>query len=461
MKAKGLSIVETSLNEIVGGSIEPPIDLLLPENGVVRYYMNNPPYYDEPKVYGFATLLNKSSSVKKYHQRVAPEIFIGFAGGASLDKNRALWKVIGESVERFALFMNERESIKGSFEKLLSKGKNLLDPDKIFYSTIKNQPQSKKKTILDWISGYDLTNQKKCLIPTQLVAVPYWDSGKEIIWRAPITTGAATGSSIESAIFSGLCEVIERDAFMVSWLKQLQLKKITFDKKEIASVKDNNYVLLTKTLESIHRYNLFPEFYLLPNDTELPSVMCILKDKTKIGPPLTIGLDTDLSIIKTMLGALEECLQLRPWVRQLYNSNKDKPKKKISFDIGNLEERASLWTNNRSINILNKWLDKSETIALNNLLKKKKPKRLQDIISSISKNNSTVYFTDLTQYTPKIVSQKNLFAVKVIVPEYQPLYLIERFADHVFERLESAENRLQSKSLLRKNSLQKYPHPML
>ncbi len=101
--------------EFVGDYKNPPTDLLFEQSELVEYYMNNPPYYDEPKVYGFASLLHKSSSVKKYNTQVAPEIFIGFAGGASIDKNRALWKVIGESIERYALFMNNRISIKRLF----------------------------------------------------------------------------------------------------------------------------------------------------------------------------------------------------------------------------------------------------------------------------------------------------------------------------------------------------------
>ena len=447
--------------EFVGDYSNPPTNLLLTENRLVEFYMNNPPYYDEPKVYGFASLLHKSSSIKKYHARIAPEIFIGFAGGASIDKNRALWKVIGESVERYALFMNGRESIKGSFNQL-SKKKNLIDPQIISSSKDKAQFNDKRNVILDWIPGHDLTNQKNCLIPTQLVAVPYWDCGKEIIWRAPITTGAATGSSLKSAIFNGLCEVIERDAFMVSWLKQLQLKRIIDYQKVIEQYSDKYSDLLLKTLLTVQRYNLSPEFYILPNDTTIHSIMCILRDETTIGPPITVGLDADLSIVKTMLGALEECLQLRPWIRQLYETEKNNPtKNETSFSIENLEQRAILWTKNKSIRLINHWLKQSQTIQFKNILRSNDTQKLCDLVNSIGKQNATIYFTNLTKYSPISVREKKLFTVKVIIPEYQPLYLIERFADHVWERLSSAEKRLKSKSLISNNSLQKHPHPML
>lgn len=457
------SILETPLADFTGSFKNPPKDLLAPENGVVEYYMNNPPYYDEPKIYGFASLLNTPPLVKNYHAHVAPDIFIGFAGGASIDKNRALWKVIGESIERYALFTNGKKGIKGSYTHLTKLKKNLLDPNIIFSSTKRMQLTNKRDLEIEWLPGKDLTNHRDCFIPTQLIAVPYWDSGKEIIWRAPITTGAATGSSIQSAIFGGICEVIERDAFMVSWLKQLRLKQIIGFEKIVALGLDTYSDLLNRTLQAVDRYKLFPEFYMLANDTCLHSIMCVLKDQTGIGPPLTVGLDTDISIAKTMLGALEECLQLRPWVRQLFENSKRKFfKKQISFDIENLEQRASLWTTEESIKVINNWLCRSEPIQLQQHdFTESKKLQFKHLIDSVSKNNATVYFVDLTKYTPKCVRQRKLVTVKVVIPEYQPLYLIERYADHVWQRLESAENRLHTASLIEKNNLQKYPHPML
>lgn len=462
MQTKVLSILETSLADCIGGSQRPPTDLLLPQNGLVDFYMNNPPYYDEPKIYGFASVIKKSSDVEAYHKKLAPEISIGFAGGASLNKDKALWKVIGESIERYALFMNGRTSIKGSYNELKEQSKKLLDPNQIFYSTLTSQPKNKRNTKVDWVPGYNLSSETKCYIPTQLIAVPYWDSGKEKIWRAPITTGAATGSSLQAAIFNGLCEVIERDAFMVAWLRQLVVKRITNIKKIKSGTGDTHRQLLSKTLTLLDRYNLSPEFYLLPNDTLLPTVMCVLKDTTKVGPPFTVGLDTDLSIFKTILGALEESLQLRPWVRQVHDKKASKPKMKNGkYDLYNLEQRANLWTSSAALKHLDNWLLNSEEIHLQKIKLYSSKETLKNLVNQISSMNSTVYFSDLTKYTPKKVQSKKLSTVKVVIPEYQPLYLIEKYADYVRERLYSAEKRLNCKSLLVGESLQTFPHPML
>lgn len=462
LKQTVLSLLKTTLSDCIGGSDKPPTELLLPKGGLIDYYMNNPPYYDEPKIYGFASIIKKSTEVEEYYKKLSAEISIGFAGGASLNKDKALWKVIGESIERYALFMNGRKSIKGSYNELKQQNKKLLDPNQIVYSTLKSQPKNNRNTSVDWVSGYNLSHGTKCFIPTQLIAVPYWDSGKETIWRAPITTGAATGSSIQAAIFNGLCEVIERDAFMVSWLRQLVVKRIINFKKIKSITEDKHSQLLSKTLTLLDRYKLSPEFYLLPNDTLLPTVMCILKDTTKVGPPFTVGLDTDLSIVKTMLGALEESLQLRPWVRQVHDKNISKPMMKNGkYDLYNLEQRANLWTGSAALKHLDNWLLNAEEIHMDKIKSYSSKETLKNLVNQISSLNATVYFSDLTKYTPKKVQDRKLSTVKVVIPEYQPLYLIEKYADYVRERLYSAEKRLNCKSLLTGESLQTFPHPML
>ena len=52
-------------------------------------------------------------------------------------------------------------------------------------------------------------------------------------------------------------------------------------------------------------------------------------------------------------------------------------------------------------------------------------------------------------------------AVKVIVPEYQPLYLTEELRDYSWPRLESAEKRLDVEALLSPSQLSPIPHPFL
>jgi ribosomal protein S12 methylthiotransferase accessory factor len=452
------SILEFSPSDEVKRNTKPPIKILLTDSHLVESYANNPPFFDEPKLFGFHSKLIVPQKIREYNETVAPEISIGFAGGCSLDKNRAFWKLIGESIERYSLFTVNRQSIKGSFNELSLKH-HLLDPSTIQYSKSNKNLIKNRKTPIDWMPGYDLLKMRDCLIPTQLIAVPYWDSGDEIIWRAPITTGAAVGKSMSSAIYGGLCEVIERDAFMVAWLKQLQVTRVIIDDKLDSNVKNYSSKLLRKTLIYLSRYNLEPEFYLIPNDIGLYVTMCVLRDYSGKSPHMTIGLDAEHSIISSLLGSLEESLQVRPWTKVVYHNFDTTVKTTLSPEC--LEDRVKLWLKPSSIEKLNCWLDFSNKTNLTELFNNHRNTNLTEILDKIRSLNISIFFSDLTSYLPIEIRESGFNSVKVVIPEYQPLYLIERLADWCLDRLEGATIRLNRDSLCKKNEIFSYPHPML
>ena len=61
------------------------------------------------------------------------------------------------------------------------------------------------------------------MVPAALVFVPYQyrKGNQDVPITQPISTGLACGCSYEEAAISGLCEVIERDAFTLTWQARL------------------------------------------------------------------------------------------------------------------------------------------------------------------------------------------------------------------------------------------------
>lgn len=73
-----------------------------------------------------------------------------------------------------------------------------------------------------WIEGKSLLNGEKVLVPASLAYVNYWMLGeKQKKFHFPQLSGIASGTSYESAILSGLGEVIERDITMKWWISSL------------------------------------------------------------------------------------------------------------------------------------------------------------------------------------------------------------------------------------------------
>jgi ribosomal protein S12 methylthiotransferase accessory factor len=76
---------------------------------------------------------------------------------------------------------------------------------------------------LQWVSGYSLTDGKEILVPSQFA---YYGTPDIILGNS---SGCATGSCIEEAIFYALMELIERDAFLLHWYARLTPRRIAVD----------------------------------------------------------------------------------------------------------------------------------------------------------------------------------------------------------------------------------------
>lgn len=440
------------------GTYEPstvtPLTLLGSSCGLVTGFANNPPCYDEPKMFGFAARLKLPQHIDTFAEVDAPDLAVGYAGGASLDRERALWKVAGEAAERYALLMDGAEPHLAAFAEM--DAGSALDPDSVVADTQPHSP-SRASQRVRWIPGTRVTTRRSAWVPMQLVAVPYVVTDAEEIWRAPITTGAAAARCMEDAIYRGLCEVIERDTFMISWLRQLPPKGVD---PEVLEMPAHELELFARTLAAVKRYRLNAEFHALPTALPVHPVICTVWDDAGRGPPVTVGTRAGWNLGLACLGALEEALQGRPWVRRLHAQATPRPFDLAHYDLTTLTGRAQLWLSKDAVRVMRDWLgprdvacDATASIAMS-------IPSLRELAAAVEHDGGTVFAVELTQYLPACVRDTGLRVAKVIVPEYQPLYLIESLADHATARLAAADARFRA-TADPAPPMQLFPHPLL
>lgn len=403
-------------------------------------------YNDEPKIYSFTAELKNTAeftdgfSVDK------------FAGGCSLSKEKALLKTLGEVLERYSLSIYRKKNFNWNNYNNLEGEK--IDPQnfvffsqKYFHAKPKFKSYVNKNDELNWTKGFSLTQKEEILIPAQLIFVPYRFEQKEPVIRFPITTGAACYSSLKGAILRGLLEVIERDAFMIYYLNKLS--------PNIINIENCSDELLKKIAFSIKKYNL--ELYVLDISTDVPvySILTIIIDKTGLGPAISLGMKSDLSLKNAILGAIDEAFQSRPWIRTILLKKKLKIKKEIQKRkyLYNLEERGVFWSKIQMINKIKIFLS-GKKISIENL-SLKKTKNLDTLLKWFKKENIEVIYKDVT--TSNIKKEK-IHIVKVLVPTFQPLYLDERFPYWKGKRLREVPPKLGFNSL---KTVNQFPHPFL
>lgn len=79
-----------------------------------------------------------------------------------------------------------------------------------------------------WVQGFSLISGRSQWVPVSAVFIssPFRYPGEA--FTLPISTGSALAASYEQATVSGICEVIERDGLMLTWLQQLSLPQIDY-----------------------------------------------------------------------------------------------------------------------------------------------------------------------------------------------------------------------------------------
>jgi ribosomal protein S12 methylthiotransferase accessory factor len=246
-----------------------------------------------------------------------------------------------------------------------------------------------------------------------------------------------------------LLEVIERDAFMIFYLNKLS--------PPIINIQNSQDKLLEKIFSSIKRYKL--ELYILDISTDVPvySILAIVIDKTGFGPAISLGMKSDLYIKNAIIGAIEESFHSRFWIKDIMIQKKIKSlwmeiQKKKDY-ISDLKERGIIWSELQMINKIN-FFFKGKKV----LLKKTsstKTENLDSLLKWFTKQNIEVLYVNIT---PARLEREKIYVVKVIIPQFQPLYLDERFPYWEGKRLKEIPQKLGLK-LLKK--VYKFPHPFL
>ena len=76
-----------------------------------------------------------------------------------------------------------------------------------------NSIDADKKDI-SWVMAADARNDEECLIPANAVYHPYFTENGFSLFKSS-TNGLASGNVIEEAVFHGITEVVERDAWSI------------------------------------------------------------------------------------------------------------------------------------------------------------------------------------------------------------------------------------------------------
>lgn len=394
-------------------------------------------YNDEPKIFQYNIEYLENGFRSEY----------ALATGTSFSQEMALQKLFGELIERYSLSINPNNLLTGRF----GKHGGMLDPLQFLsFSDAQLREMKIKKddyhnASFPWVESQDVYSDNKFFLPAQLIYIPYKNGKVEPYLDIGTSSGAACGATLSDAIYGGVCELIERDSFLITYLNKIPCPRI--DPKSIVDLDIQDVV------NKVERYRL--KIYLIDTTTDLEvfSVCAIVIDETGIGPSVSIGLKAGLDKKQVIIGALEEALMTRAWVRDKMMVG-DKHKAAKPNEIKTVPERALYWSGREKISYLDFWL-KGSSVGLK--INPNVHKNLSQILKKLKSAGIDLYFAEVTS---NLVNRDSLRVVKVVSPDLQPMYLDERYKYLGKERLYSSPKMMGYKTR-REKELNNIPHPFL
>ena len=194
------------------------------ETGIVKLLHEAPIAPDAPQIFGCGALCSDFGT-------------LGFpsesdvSGSTSVVRAQAIVAAVGEAVERYSAAYVAYERLVYDTPDALAAAK--IEPESVVLYDDRQyvrpnfvfQPFDRRR-VIGWIEGRALVSGQAVLVPAFAVFQPYVSQIGEAGAIQQVTTGLACGTTLEDAVLSGLCEVVERDAAMLAWLQRRRLPKL-------------------------------------------------------------------------------------------------------------------------------------------------------------------------------------------------------------------------------------------
>lgn len=283
-------------------------DLVDPLVGIVGYAQEMPKEPGTPEFFHFSALAANTAAFGRQEN-------FRNTGGASVDRDRALSKAVGESVERYCSAIYEMEEFPlvaaadAPFNCVEPSTFALFAPHQYSSADFPWVPFD-RNTCVRWFPARDILNLKVVNVPACMVVLPYSfyiGSGDAPITQ-PISTGLACHTTTSRATIGAACEVIERDAFTINWQRGCAAPRIFPE-----TLPDTAYELVMRFQRCDAKVSLFN----ITTDLGVPCILSVLQSASPKCPALTFAAAASLNAEDAACKSLEELAHTRRYMDEI------------------------------------------------------------------------------------------------------------------------------------------------
>ena len=369
---------------------------------------------DEPKIFAAHISLASRNTNNQY----------GY--GRSLSSQDEAWgPAVGEAVERWCVenYMppiyktetctsRELEDIYGYNVGRVSGFTDAFRKQKEMYEII-------EKSKFLCIETHELRRNRKIPAPLQWFSFKQVREGiyaqKEPMISPIITTGAAAGRTHEEALLGGLLEYIERDAFMIHWLRKITPNRLDINQWDTPNIRHIKDV--------IDRYNFEVYFLDLKTDFPVNVITCVVIDRSGKGPAVTVdacaGSDVALCIEKSFQGAVGLRTLVRKNTHTYFKKNNS-----INPATIDMHSRVVWWGLKEQLPEIEFFIGGPVDLPKENQEVLDKSKQIDLIVKHARSRGYDIFCADIAPAFVK--TSLGIHVVMIHMPQLQPLYLNEK-----------------------------------
>ena len=277
------------------------IDLVSPRTGIVRRLERISKGRREPEL----PIVCRSILANFDYRRTDPSERIGAGKGDTL--LQAQTSAIGEALERYCSSQVDTRAL--CFAPASQLTAPAIEPASlVLYSTEQyarlpfRRPEANMP--LTWIPGFSLSDEPRYL-PASMVYFGYQGADGSEIFTMSTSNGLAAGPDLDSAIRAGVLELLERDAFLVTWMNRLPAPEIKLDSLTGPA---------SQAIRHYARHGVDVRVFRLLNGFPVHACMAVGFDREGSMPAAVVGLGCDLDPVAAVRRAVMELAQVRPGI---------------------------------------------------------------------------------------------------------------------------------------------------
>lgn len=428
--------------EWTDGSLINPVSGIL--NGV----------WEQPRLGGYADMFQYAALACNTAAFGGPDNF-RHVGGASLDRNTAWIKAVGEGVERYCAAIYDpldypmcaqRDAAFATVDlSLLSLYPDTLtSSDNFPFGAITNE------ALIRWCSATSLAGDT-VHVPCSGVFVPWYYqlALKEEPLFQPISTGLACHSTQEAARLGGVMEVVERDAFTIMWQTKTPLNEVSLD-----DLPDDSAEIVRR----IHATGAKVRIGFIPTDNGIP--VCIASQTIDDAnmPAFSLAASAEPKPADAVRKALEELVHTFRWMARLMVSKTDFVPDGNFDNVVDQETHLILWCDaNRRSNADFLWSGDKVCLTDVPVMNGDTPtEQLKFVCDRIEATGYTPLFVDLT--TPD-VAEFGFHVTRAMIPGYNPLFMGHNLRSRTNPRLVQRIAEIEASGTRTEAPINTHPHP--